>query len=578
MERSERGRAGSTVRRALLVLLMLALLVLPAQARASSGSVANYSAFSPAQQATLMSIARDTWNFYSTDIDSATHLPMDNVTFAGGSTAPTGYGRYTSAANIGVYLWAVVAASDLGLITHAQAVAQLQPTLQELHNLNRYRGFLYQWYSTTTGEVTADTNGTSCAGKSPTPAFTDPYRLCLQISQVDNGWYASGLIVVRSALPELRNQVDSLLAPMDFGIFYDNGPETACNVYYDPNNPNGPYQNQPTGQMFGLYFVGFPPTDPAHQNYYYHNGALYSDPRITAYIGMGLHQMPGNVWWRSWRILPPKAPYDNCQATDPDFSWTGQGPGTGYWQNYQDPQSGQTFHVWEGHYTYPDDSNLTFVPTWAGGMFEGQMVNQVVPETSWGTHSFGLNDLRWAQVQMTYATEKLGYPVWGMSPSSTPDDTGNYDSYGATGLAWPYSAKEGLSQCFACGASGPSGSVMEDTVTPHTSFLALDVLPQQAFSNIQALQAMPGLYGPEGFFDAVAMKDFTYTQYPNNVATNYSVQAGEVGHRILVLDQSMIMAALDNALENRAMQRHFAADPASWAAQTYLSMETMSIH
>ncbi|HZU14491.1 MAG TPA: hypothetical protein VFB58_16745 [Chloroflexota bacterium] len=53
---------------------------------------------------------------------------------------------------------------------------------------------------------------------------------------------------------------------------------------------------------------------------------------------------------------------------------------------------------------------------------------------------------------------------------------------------------------------------------------------------------------------------------------------GSVGHRYLVLDQSMIMAALDNALENRALQRHFAADPASWATRLYLSYETMSIH
>jgi hypothetical protein len=39
----------------------------------------------------------------------------------------------------------------------------------------------------------------------------------------------------------------------------------------------------------------------------------------------------------------------------------------------------------------------------------------------------------------------------------------------------------------------------------------------------------------------------------------------------------MIMAALDNALDNRAIQRDFANDPASWAAQTYLSLETMSV-
>jgi hypothetical protein len=40
----------------------------------------------------------------------------------------------------------------------------------------------------------------------------------------------------------------------------------------------------------------------------------------------------------------------------------------------------------------------------------------------------------------------------------------------------------------------------------------------------------------------------------------------------------MIMASLDNALDHRALQRHFAADPTSWAAKTYLSAETLSIH
>jgi hypothetical protein len=334
---------------------------------------------------------------------------------------------------------------------------------------------------------------------------------------------------------------------MDFSIFYDSRPQTHCNT-----NPAIP-GNQPTGQMYGGYYVGFGPAG-------YHNGALYSDPRIAMYMGMGLHQMPGDVWWRSWRTLPPKAPFPDCQATDPDFSWQGQWPVAGYWQTITDPQSGKQINVWEGHYTYPG-TTLTFIPTWAGGMFEGLMANLVVPETTWGTHSFGLADVRWAQVQMQYATEQLHYPVWGLSPSSTADDTGNYGGFGVEGLLFPYFGfgadashpNLGLSQCHGCAT--------EDTVTPHASFIALDVLPQQAYANIQALRTLfPGVYDPNGgFYDAV------------NPTT------GAVGHRRLVLDQSMIMAALDNALNNGAMQQHFASDPVSWAARTYLSMETMSL-
>ena len=129
-----------------------------------------------------------------------------------------------------------------------------------------------------------------------------------------------------------------------------------------------------------------------------------------------------------WRTLPPK----QC-STDPDFSYQGQWPPAGYWHTYTDPQSGKTFRVWEGHYTYPG-TNLTFVPTYAGGMFEGLMANLVVPETTWGPHSLGLDDLRWPQVQIKYATQVLKYPVWGISPSSTADDSGGYGGFGVEGL------------------------------------------------------------------------------------------------------------------------------------------------
>jgi hypothetical protein len=340
---------------------------------------------------------------------------------------------------------------------------------------------------------------------------------------------------------------------MNFGLFYDGRAETHCNT-----NP-AIQGNQPTGQMYGGYYVGLPPDQGDNWTRYYHNGAFYSDPRISAYIGMGLHQMPGNVWWRSWRMLPPPAPFADCQGTDPDFSWQGQWPMDGSWQTYTDPQSGQRFALWEGHYTYPGTS-LRFIPTFAGGMFEGLMPNEVVPETTWGTRSFGLADVRTADVQIRYATQQLHFPVWGMSPASTPDDSGGYGGYGVEGLAFPYFGtgadashpNQGLSQCHGCAT--------EDVVTPHASFLALDVAPQQAYANIAALRRLyPGVYGADGFFDSV------------------DPVSGAVGHRYLVLDQSMILAALDNALNDRALQRDFARDPVAWAARTYLSLERMSL-
>jgi Putative glucoamylase/Protein of unknown function (DUF3131) len=545
------SRSGRIKLWAAVAAAVAALVLSPQQVRAAGGtgnSVAGYSSLTHAQRVTLLNIARDTWKFYGVDVDPKTHLPLDNVTFAGGSATPSDYGRYTSASNVGVYLWAVVAANDLGLISRSRARARLRATLSEVQSLKRFDGFLYQWYDTTTGQVIKNPGDVDCSTEI-TPTFDN----CFFISNVDNGWYASGLIVVRQAMPELSSLANSLIDAMNFGIFYDDRAETHCNT-----NPDIP-GNQPTGQMFGGYYVGLPPDQSDNWTHYYHNGALYSDPRISAYIGMGLHQMPGNVWWRSWRELPPPAPYADCQSTDPGFSWQGQWPMPGSWRSYTDPQSGRQFSVWEGHYAYAG-SGLAFIPTFAGGMFEGLMANEVVPETSWGARSFGLADVRTAQVQIKYATAALHYRVWGMSPSSTPDDSGGYGSFGVEGLLFPYYGfgadaghpNDGLSQCHGCAT--------EDVVTPHASFIALDVVPQQAFANIQALRTLyPRVYGADGFFDAV------------NPTT------GSVGHRYLVLDQSMIMAALDNALQDRAMQRHFARDPVSWAARTYLSVETLSI-
>ena len=61
---------------------------------------------------------------------------------------------------------------------------------------------------------------------------------------------------------------------MNFSIFYDNRAQTGCDV--NSSLPDDP----PTGQQYGGYYVDQGPAS-------YHNGALYSDPRISMYIGMG---------------------------------------------------------------------------------------------------------------------------------------------------------------------------------------------------------------------------------------------------------------------------------------------------
>jgi Putative glucoamylase/Protein of unknown function (DUF3131) len=545
--------------------LALTASVLPAQQAGADGSfpVTPYHAFTGAERANLMSIAQQTWNFYNRDIDAATGLPMDNITFAGGSSTPTALGSYANPEDFAMYLWAVTSARDLRLISDGQAANRIRSVLTAVSHLANFNGLLYAWYDTTNGKILTNPGQPDCAPDVTPSTSTN----CVFVPGEGNAWWASSLIIVREAFPQLAGLANKLLKPMNLGLFYDNGPETACNV--NPATPG----DQATGQQFFGYYVGVPQAQQPTGT----NGAFYSDPRILAYIGMGLpaqpgsapngtdHQIPGNDWWKSWRILPPPSPAPGCASTDPDFSWTGgESRMTGSWQTFTDPQSGQQFGVWEAAYNY---DGIKYVPTWAGGEFEALMPNLIVPETSWGTSSFGLADQRTVQLQIRYATHYLGYPVWGLSASSTADDTGNYNTYGVEGVglpgtiaSFPYHGTDPtasapnllLDQCGPCST--------EDVVTPYASFIALDAAPQQAYANIQNLRSLyPGLYGADGFFDAV------------NPST------GSVGHRILDLDDSMIMAALDNALNNRALQRDFASDPVSWAAHTYLELEHMPL-
>ncbi|HEX4259312.1 MAG TPA: DUF3131 domain-containing protein, partial [Streptosporangiaceae bacterium] len=181
-----------------LALPLTAAMLGPAAAHASAttaktaAQASTYQGLTAPQRATLLNIARDTWKFYAADVDPTTHLPLDNLTYAGGARTPTTYGRYTSAANIGVYLWAVVAARDLGLISTARATNLAEATLTEIQHLKRYDGFLYQWYDTTTGDTIRNPGDIDCSAE-PTPTFDN----CSFVSNVDNGWYASGLIVAR---------------------------------------------------------------------------------------------------------------------------------------------------------------------------------------------------------------------------------------------------------------------------------------------------------------------------------------------------------------------------------------------
>ena len=186
----------------------------------------------------LHGIAADTWKFYAADVDPSTHLPLDNL------------GRRRPVRRRHVHVGGEHRRVPMGGRRGPRSGPDRpragrfadQATLDEVATLKRYDGFLYQWYDTNNGNVLLNPGQGDCG--ETTPAQDN----CWFVSAVDNGWYASGLIEVREALPELRGLADRLLAPMNFAIFYDNRAQTDCNV-------NAALGNQHTGTMYGGYYV-----------------------------------------------------------------------------------------------------------------------------------------------------------------------------------------------------------------------------------------------------------------------------------------------------------------------------------
>jgi hypothetical protein len=167
-------------------------------------------------------------------------------------------------------------------------------------------------------------------------------------------------------------------------------------------------------------------------------------------------------------------------------------------------------------------------------MFEALMPLLVLDELTRASTSLGPNARVHVEVQRRYALDHLEYPVWGMSPSWSPDGRG-YREYGVRVL----------------GTNGyPAGAV-----TPHALALALLVDPAAASAGLRELVRRFDVYGEFGFYDAV------------DPAT------GEVARAYLSLDQGMLFLALANHLKGGLVQKLFAADPIAQRSLSLLADE-----
>ncbi|RLE66108.1 MAG: hypothetical protein DRJ47_03320 [Thermoprotei archaeon] len=192
----------------------------------------------------LLELARDTWNFFVRYTNNDTGLPYDRSTPGNPQTSIT---------NIGLYMASVVAAWDLGFINRSEALQRLRKTIDTLFKLEKWHGIPFNWYD-------ADTLK---------PIWGN------FVSSVDAGWYAAGLIVARSAFPELYDNLTALIDMMEWDRLYD--PDAK------------------------LLYIGF---DSLKRKYTQaHYDYITIESRMASFIAIGTGKIPAEHWFALKRDL-----------------------------------------------------------------------------------------------------------------------------------------------------------------------------------------------------------------------------------------------------------------------------------
>jgi putative glucoamylase/hemolysin type calcium-binding protein/uncharacterized protein DUF3131 len=464
-------------------------------------------AAAPHEDATLMRYAQGTWASFVAMTDVRSGLPTDQLHLDGTRDVQT------STTNIGAYMWSAVAAERLGLIRHRELVRRLDRTIGTLEQMERHApdGQFYNWYDHRTG-----------AKLTVWPSSGEPLDPIL--SSVDNGWLATGLRIVRNAVPELAGRAGAIYDSMDFGFYY-----------------------RPDVNRILFHFA--PGTGDAPCCY----DTIVSESRIADYIGIEKGELPRRVYYGQWRTFP-----DTC-----DWSWQETRP-TGFHRTYDG------IDVYDGGYKY-GDTRLT--PSWGGSMFEALMPALFVPEERWGPGSWAANHPLTIDAQIDHGLRVAGYGAWGFSPSNNP--AGGYDAYGvdAIGLnpAGNYSnnahtlVDHGFADCPGRNPvpDPPRSAYTDGVVTPHAAFLALRWRPHAALADLRRLETRDRAFTRWGFVDAIDVSP--------------SPGSRVLSPAFLSLDQGMIMAALGNALGGDVLRKAFATPDLRRALRPAIGVEEFAV-
>ena len=456
----------------------------------------------PSANATLYQYASSTWaSFVAMTYSSG--LPADSLGLDGTRSVQT------STTNIAAYMWSAVVAENLGIITRGELVSRLSKTLATLGHMERYQpsGQFYNWYDAR--------NGAKLTVWPPTGKPLLPI-----LSSVNNGWLATGLRIVRGAVPELARRAGALYDSMNFSLYY-RADVNRILFYYAPS----------TGEAPCCY------------------DTVVSESRIASYIGIANGQIPQREYFGTNRAFPATCAY-SFQETLPS------GPTNTYF--------GQT--VFDGSYQY---AGMRITPSWGGSAFEDLMPALFVPEETWGPRSWGLNHPNTVRAQIYHGLVEAGYGYWGFSPANNPD--GGYSAYGVDAVGsnpdgYPSNndntlvdAGFNLPGCVRPPKPPPPPSAYTNgVVTPHASFLGLRWDRSAVLTNVDNLRRDFDIYSKWGFRDSV------------------NVQTGVVSPFYLALDQGMIMAAIGNELSSDLLRRAFSGPDMERLVRPVISVESFN--
>lgn len=450
---------------------------------------------------TLRRYAADTWASLAAMTDRRSGLPADSLGDNGARSVQT------STTNIGAYLWSAVAAERIGIIGKPELLTRLNATLSTLERLERdSSGQFFNWYDARNGAVLTTWP--------PTGAPLTPI-----LSSVDNAWLATGLRVVRGAVPQLAARAGTLYDSMDFGVYY-----------------------RPEVNRIAFHIVPSTGESPCCYD------TVVSESRMASYLGIANGQLPQKEYFGAYRSFPA------------DCGWS--------WQEAKPAGPTRTYFgqsVFDGSYAY---AGMRITPSWGGSAFEALMPALFVPEETWGAGSWGSNHPNTVRAQIYHGMIEAGYGYWGFSPSNNPD--GGYAVYGVDAVGsdpngYPSNndntrVDNGFAGCPDRPAvpTPPTSAFTNGVVTPHASFLALRWNSRAALNNLARLRSDFDIYSQWGFRDAV------------------NVQTGKVSPAYLSLDQGMIMAALGNALTNDGLRHAFSGSDLERLVRPVISVETFN--